>query len=37
MSKSATNEEYVEVVKKTEIANRQMKHVEVKGKEMLIA
>ena len=37
MSKSATNEEYVEVVKTTEIANRQMKHVEVNGKEMLIA
>ena len=37
MSKSATNEEYVEVVKTTEIANRQMKHVEVNGKEILIA
>lgn len=37
MSKSATNEEYVEVGKTNEIANRQMKHVEVKGKEILIA
>jgi nitrite reductase/ring-hydroxylating ferredoxin subunit len=37
MSKSATNEEYVEVAKTNEIANRQMKHVEVKGKEILIA
>jgi nitrite reductase/ring-hydroxylating ferredoxin subunit len=37
MTKSATNEEYVEVAKTNEIANRQMKHVEVKGKEILIA
>jgi nitrite reductase/ring-hydroxylating ferredoxin subunit len=37
MSKSATNEEYVEVAKTNEIADRQMKHVEVKGKEILIA
>jgi nitrite reductase/ring-hydroxylating ferredoxin subunit len=37
MSKSATNEEYVEVAKTNEIANRQMKHAEVKGKEILIA
>lgn len=37
MSKSATNEEHVEVAKTNEIANRQMKHVEVKGKEILIA
>ena len=37
MSKSATNEEYVEVAKTNEIANRQIKHVEVKGKEILIA
>ena len=37
MSKSATNEEYVEVAKTNEITNRQMKHVEVKGKEILIA
>ena len=37
MSKSATNEEYVEVAKTSEITNRQMKHVEVKGKEILIA
>ena len=37
MSKSATNEEFVEVAKTNEIANRQMKHVEVKGKEILIA
>lgn len=37
MSKSATNEEYVEIAKTNEIANRQMKHVEVKGKEILIA
>jgi nitrite reductase/ring-hydroxylating ferredoxin subunit len=37
MSKSATNEEYAEVAKTNEIANRQMKHVEVKGKEILIA
>jgi hypothetical protein len=29
--------EYAEVVKTNEIANRQMKHVEVKGKEILIA
>lgn len=37
MSKSATNEEHVEVAKTNEIANRQIKHVEVKGKEILIA
>ena len=37
MSKSATNEEYVEVAKTNEIANRQIKDVEVKGKEILIA
>ena len=37
MSKSATNEEYIEIAKINEIANRQMKHVEVKGKEILIA
>jgi nitrite reductase/ring-hydroxylating ferredoxin subunit len=37
MSKSATNEEYVEVAKTNEIINRQMKRVEVKGKEILIA
>ena len=37
MSKSATNEEYVEVAKTNEITNRQMKHVEVNGKELLIA
>jgi nitrite reductase/ring-hydroxylating ferredoxin subunit len=38
MSKSATNaEEYVEVAKANEIANSQMKHVQVKGKEILIA
>ena len=38
MSKAATAaEEYVEIAKTNEIANRQMKHVEVKGKEILIA
>jgi nitrite reductase/ring-hydroxylating ferredoxin subunit len=37
MSKSATNEEYIEVAKTNEITNRQMKHVEVNGKEILIA
>src|ERR687895_1284655 len=36
MSNSSA-EEYVEVAKTNEIANRQMKHVEVKGKEILIA
>jgi hypothetical protein len=35
---AATNaEEYAEVAKTNEIVNRQMKHVEVKGKEILIA
>src|ERR687889_1746905 len=34
---SNTDEEYLEVAKTNEIANRQMKHVEVKGKEILIA
>jgi nitrite reductase/ring-hydroxylating ferredoxin subunit len=37
MSKSATNEEYIEIAKTNEITNRQMKHVEVNGKEILIA
>jgi nitrite reductase/ring-hydroxylating ferredoxin subunit len=37
MSKSATNDEYIEISKTNEIANRQMKHVEVRGKEILIA
>jgi nitrite reductase/ring-hydroxylating ferredoxin subunit len=37
MSKSATNEEYIEIAKINEIANRQMKHIEVKGREILIA
>jgi hypothetical protein len=41
MSKAPTTavEEYVEVAKTNEISNRQMKHVEVKGKgkEILIA
>src|SRR5829696_1194547 len=37
MSKSATNDEYIEIAKTNEIPNRQMKHVEVKGKEILIA
>src|SRR5918996_1543818 len=37
MSKSATNEEYIEIAKTNEIANRRMKHVEVNGKEILIA
>lgn len=37
MSKSATNDEYIEIAKTNEIANRQMKHVEVRGKEILIA
>ena len=37
MSKAATAaEEYVEVAKTNEIPNRQMKHVQVKGKEILI-
>ena len=36
MSNSSA-EEYIEVAKTNEIANRQMKHVEVKGKEILIA
>src|SRR5918992_4560642 len=36
MSNSSA-EEYGEVAKTNEIANRQMKHVEVKGKEILIA
>ena len=36
MSNSSA-EEYVEVAKTNEIANRQMKHVEVKGEEILIA
>ena len=36
MSKSATNEEYIEVAKTDEITNRQIKHVEVNGKEILI-
>ena len=34
---SNTDEEYLEAVKTNEIANGQMKHVEVKGKETLIA
>ena len=33
---SNTDEEYLEAVKTNEIANGQMKHVEVKGKEILI-
>jgi nitrite reductase/ring-hydroxylating ferredoxin subunit len=37
MSKSDTNDEYIEISKTNEIANRQMKHVEVRGKEILIA
>src|SRR5215210_15786 len=37
MNKNTTNEGYVEVLKTNEIANRQMKHVEVNGKEILIA
>ena len=37
MIKSATNDEYIEIAKINEIANRQMKHVEVKGREILIA
>ena len=38
MSKAATAaEEYVEIAKTNEIANRQMKHVEINGKEILIA
>jgi nitrite reductase/ring-hydroxylating ferredoxin subunit len=37
MSKSSTNEEYIEIAKINEIANRQMKHIEVKGREILIA
>ncbi|HYX56301.1 MAG TPA: Rieske 2Fe-2S domain-containing protein [Nitrososphaeraceae archaeon] len=34
---SNTDEEYLEAVKTNEIANGQMKHVEVKGKEILNA
>jgi nitrite reductase/ring-hydroxylating ferredoxin subunit len=34
---ATADEEYVEIAKTNEIANRQMKHVEVKGKEILIA
>ena len=34
---ATTAEEYVEIAKTNEIANRQMKHVEVRGKEILIA
>ena len=34
---SNTAEEYVEVAKTNEIPNRQMKHVEINGKEILIA
>ncbi len=34
---SNTAEEYIEVAKTNDIPNRQMKHVEVKGKEILIA
>jgi hypothetical protein len=34
---SNTDEEYLEAAKTNEITNRQMKHVEVKGKEILIA
>jgi nitrite reductase/ring-hydroxylating ferredoxin subunit len=37
MSNAAAAEKYVEVAKTNEIANRQMKHIEVKGKEILIA
>ena len=31
-----TNEEYIEVAKTNEITNRQMKHLEVNGTEILI-
>jgi nitrite reductase/ring-hydroxylating ferredoxin subunit len=34
---ATADEEYVEIAKTNEIANRQMKHVEVRGKEILIA
>jgi nitrite reductase/ring-hydroxylating ferredoxin subunit len=34
---ATADEEYVEIAKTNEIANRQMKHVEVKGKEIVIA
>jgi nitrite reductase/ring-hydroxylating ferredoxin subunit len=34
---SNTDEEYIEIAKTNDILNRQMKHVEVKGKEILIA
>ena len=38
MSKAATAaEEYVEIAKTNEIPKRQMKHVEINGKEILIA
>jgi nitrite reductase/ring-hydroxylating ferredoxin subunit len=39
MSKAAASDadEYVEIAKTNEIANKQMKHVEIKGKEILIA
>ena len=39
MSKAAASDadEYVEIAKTNDIANRQMKHVELKGKEILIA
>jgi nitrite reductase/ring-hydroxylating ferredoxin subunit len=39
MSKAAASDadEYMEIAKTNEIANKQMKHVEIKGKEILIA
>ena len=39
MSKAAASDadEYVEIAKTNDIANIQMKHVELKGKERLIA